>query len=54
MLPWLGVMLLGYGTAGLFELPANQRDRLLLRSGASLVIAFILLRALNVYGDPRL
>ena len=53
LLPWFGVMSLGYGAAGLFELPAKQRDRLLLRIGVSMVIAFILLRALNVYGDPR-
>ena len=53
LLPWMGVMFLGYGTAGLFELPPPQRDQRLLRIGVSLVIAFILLRALNVYGDPH-
>jgi uncharacterized membrane protein len=53
LLPWLGVMFLGYGTAGIFELPPQQRDQRLLRIGVSLVIAFILLRALNVYGDPH-
>jgi uncharacterized membrane protein len=53
LLPWLGVMFLGYGTAGLFELPPQQRDQRLLRIGVILVSAFILLRALNVYGDPH-
>ena len=53
LLPWIGVMFLGYGAAGLFELPAKQRDQRLLRIGVSLVIAFIFIRALNVYGDPR-
>jgi uncharacterized membrane protein len=53
LLPWIGVMFLGYGSASLFELPAKQRDRWLLRIGVSLVIAFILIRALNVYGDPK-
>ena len=53
LLPWIGVMFLGFGAAGLFELPAKQRDQRLLRIGVSLVIAFILIRALNVYGDPR-
>jgi uncharacterized membrane protein len=53
LLPWIGVMFLGYGAAGPFELPAQQRDQRLLRIGVSLVIAFILLRALNVYGDPH-
>ena len=53
LLPWMGVMFLGYGTAGLFELPPKERDRWLLRIGVSLTIGFILLRALNVYGDPH-
>ncbi|MFL6551317.1 MAG: DUF1624 domain-containing protein [Povalibacter sp.] len=53
LLPWTGVMLLGYGTAALFELPEKRRSELLLRVGLGLVIAFILIRALNVYGDPR-
>jgi uncharacterized membrane protein len=53
LLPWIGVMFLGYGTAGLFELPPKQRDQRLLRIGVSLVIAFVVIRALNVYGDPK-
>jgi uncharacterized membrane protein len=53
LLPWVGVMLLGYGAAGLFELPTKKREERLLRIGVSLVIAFIVIRALNVYGDPH-
>jgi uncharacterized membrane protein len=53
LLPWTGVMFLGYGAASLFELPAKQRDQWLLRIGVGMVIAFILIRALNVYGDPK-
>ncbi|HEU4686717.1 MAG TPA: heparan-alpha-glucosaminide N-acetyltransferase domain-containing protein [Vicinamibacterales bacterium] len=53
LLPWLGVMFLGYGAAGLFELPAQQRDERLLRIGLSLVIVFLLIRVVNVYGDPK-
>jgi uncharacterized membrane protein len=53
LLPWIGIMLVGYGAAGLFELPAKQRVERLLRIGLGLVIAFILVRALNVYGDPQ-
>jgi len=53
LLPWIGVMLVGYGASGLFELPAKLRDERLLRIGMGLVIAFILIRALNVYGDPH-
>jgi uncharacterized membrane protein len=53
LLPWIGVMFVGYGAAGLFELPAKQRGEWLLRIGVVLVIAFILMRALNAYGDPQ-
>jgi uncharacterized membrane protein len=54
LLPWIGVMFLGYGAAGLFELQPKQRDERLVRIGLALVIAFLLIRALNVYGDPKL
>jgi uncharacterized membrane protein len=54
LLPWIGVMLLGYGATGLFELPPKVRDQRLLRIGLGLIVAFVLLRALNVYGDPQL
>jgi len=47
LLPWIGVMFLGFGAAGLFELPARQRDQWLLRIGAGMVVAFILIRALT-------
>ena len=53
LLPWIGVMFLGYGSAGIFEQPAKTRDAWLLRIGIAVAIAFILLRALNVYGDPQ-
>src|SRR6185295_6932423 len=53
LLPWIGVMLVGYGAAGLFELPEKRRSERLLRIGAALIIAFMVVRALNVYGDPH-
>jgi len=53
LLPWTGIMLIGYASASLFQTAAALRDRRLIRIGSALVIAFVLLRALNVYGDPR-
>jgi uncharacterized membrane protein len=52
-LPWIGVMLLGFGLAPWFTRPPGERDPLLRRAGIALTLAFIALRALNVYGDPR-
>src|SRR5262245_15838226 len=51
LLPWIGVMFTGYGAAALFELPEEARRARLLRIGAGLVIAFIVIRASNLYGD---
>jgi uncharacterized membrane protein len=53
LLPWIGVILLGFGVAPLFELAPERRDALLLRIGIAAVAAFVLLRYSNVYGDPR-
>lgn len=53
LLPWTGVMLLGFGTAGVFRLPPEERDRKLRWAGVAMVAAFILLRALDIYGEPQ-
>jgi len=53
LLPWIGLMFVGYGAAGLFELPAKVRGEWLVRIGIALVLAFILVRAQNLYGDPQ-
>jgi uncharacterized membrane protein len=54
LLPWIGVMLLGYGTAGIFQSPPAQRDSWLLKAGLALTVAFVAVRALDVYGDPHI
>lgn len=53
LLPWVGVMLLGFGSAGLFELAAEKRNRVLLLSGLGLSLAFLALRAADIYGDAN-
>jgi uncharacterized membrane protein len=52
LVPWLGVMALGYAFGPVVKLPAEARRAFCLRLGAALSLAFVLLRALNVYGDP--
>ena len=51
-LPWIGVIAVGYGLGPLFALPAERRARLLQRAGAAAIALFLLLRGLNLYGDP--
>ena len=53
VLPWIGVMLLGYGTAGVFQEPEAGRKRWLLACGLSATAAFVVLRGSGVYGDPN-
>lgn len=53
LVPWIGVMAAGYGFGRLLLLERGRRRRVLLRLGVGLTLAFVLLRALNFYGDPR-
>ena len=53
--PWTGLMILGY-CFGIFFTPkftSQQRQKILLRFGLSLIGFFIVLRAINLYGDPK-
>mgnify|MGYP002775592111 FL=1 len=54
LLPWFGVMALGYCFGDLLMLPAPQRDRWMLRIGLAAIVLFLLLRLGNVYGEARL
>lgn len=55
VLPWFGLMALGYvfGTLYKKDLPAEQRRRWLFAMGVSATLLFIILRGLNLYGEPR-
>ena len=53
IVPWVGVMALGYGFGRILTLEAARRDRLCLAIGAGAVALFLGLRGLNLYGDPR-
>jgi uncharacterized membrane protein len=52
LVPWIGVMAAGYLLGPVFGLPAARRDRLLVRLGVGLTAGFLVLRSINVYGDP--
>jgi uncharacterized membrane protein len=49
-LPWTGLMMLGYGFGKIMEFP--DRKKILNILGLSLIGLFVLLRFINVYGDP--
>ena len=52
LIPWIGVMAAGYGFGALLLREPIERRKWLLGLGALLTALFILLRAINVYGDP--
>jgi uncharacterized membrane protein len=53
VVPWTGVMLLGYGTAPIFQQAPHKRDAILLAWGAAATVAFVLIRAIDIYGEPN-
>jgi uncharacterized membrane protein len=52
LLPWLGIIAFGYGLGAIFAEPPAKRDRTVLMLGLGMLAAFLLLRWLNIYGDP--
>jgi uncharacterized membrane protein len=52
LIPWIGVMAAGYAFGSLYQIDAERRRRWLLGLGVTATWLFILLRGLDVYGDP--
>ena len=53
IVPWIGVMMAGYSFGAVLEMPAERRRATCLKLGLVLTALFIVVRALNFYGDPR-
>jgi len=51
LIPWIGVMALGYVMGSIFTQEMEKRHKDLLKIGAGAIALFIVLRYLNVYGD---
>lgn len=53
ILPWIGVILLGYATGPWFAkgTDALVRRRRLILTGSIMLVGFVVIRALNIYGD---
>ncbi|MFN7128223.1 MAG: DUF1624 domain-containing protein [Brevundimonas sp.] len=52
LLPWIGIAALGYGIGPWFVWDASSRLRRLILTGLGALTLLVVLRALNVYGDP--
>ena len=52
LIPWIGVMAAGYGLGPLLLRERSERRRWLYVLGGLLTALFVLLRGINLYGDP--
>lgn len=53
LLPWVGVMMAGFGFGSLLLRERESRRKTLLLIGFALCALFLVLRGINRYGDPR-
>ena len=54
LLPWIGIMLAGFGSAFVFTKAPAERDRFLVKTGLVMITAFIVIRGSGLYGDTNL
>jgi uncharacterized membrane protein len=53
IIPWIGVVAAGYAFGAVMTLEPDRRNRICVALGASAIVLFLVLRSLDVYGDPR-
>jgi len=52
-LPWTGLMILGYCCGKLFsDIETERRNKILLWMGIGALVLFVVLRSIDIYGDP--
>ncbi|NOT48578.1 MAG: DUF1624 domain-containing protein [Acidobacteria bacterium] len=52
LIPWVGVMMAGYALGTVYKWSSEQRQKLLLKLGLAATALFVVIRLINVYGDP--
>ncbi len=53
LIPWIGVMAAGYALGAVYGWEAERRRKLLFRLGLALLGLFVVIRTINIYGDPQ-
>ena len=53
IVPWIGVMAAGYAFGAVMVMEPERRNRICIALGAGAIVLFLLLRTVDVYGDPR-
>jgi uncharacterized membrane protein len=52
LIPWVGVTAVGYALGQIYGWASQRRRAFLFRLGVSLTAGFVVLRAINIYGNP--
>ncbi len=52
LIPWIGVTAVGYALAGIFAWEPERRRSFLLKTGVAAIVAFVVIRWANIYGNP--
>jgi uncharacterized membrane protein len=52
LIPWVGVTAVGYGLGQIYAWASKRRRMFLLRAGLGLTASFVILRLINIYGNP--
>ncbi len=52
LIPWMGVMSLGFVVGDVFKWAPDARRKFLIRTGGTAIILFMVLRYFNLYGNP--
>ena len=53
IIPWIGVVAAGYAFGAVLTLDTARRNKICVTLGVSAIVLFLLLRGIDVYGDPR-
>ena len=51
LIPWIGVMSAGYAFGAILRMPSERRNRICYAIGVTAILAFLVLRYFNIYGD---
>ena len=53
LIPWIGVMAVGYAFGAIYQKSTAERKKLLFAIGLTSITLFIVIRGINIYGDPQ-
>jgi uncharacterized membrane protein len=53
LIPWIGVMAAGYALGTIYTWDAQKRRKWLISAGLAICALFVIVRFVNVYGDPQ-